>query len=305
MELLYWPSENKWNLPSIDIESLNLLSYIKFSGANVKTTPTLKSLIQIKGRSLPCLCLPEDEMITSKNEIFQYLKLKHFDVDTCLSDEERSYRTVISALIEDKLIPAVQAILWLDASNYSEVVRPVFARNCRYPINFTEGKKIHDRLNKFVTISKALEGLEDEVKIKKLQGEASEVIKTISAYLQDRTFLFGQKPSSIDALLFSCLAPLLKMPLFRRGVLLNEVRKTPNLVQYVDRILAKYYKEERNPDEIPAKDEKQPNTQSSSNTQASEFDDFKYDWILSVTVATIAMASYAINSGLFTFSLRS
>ena len=52
------------------------------------------------------------------------------------------------------------------------------------------------------------------------------------------------RPCSVDALLFSCLAPLVKIPL-SSGLVHNEVRKHQNLSQYVDRILKKYLKEEK------------------------------------------------------------
>ena len=52
--------------------------------------------------------------------------------------------------------------MWLDSSNYTDVIRPVFARNCRYPINFTEPKKIHDGIEEFLTISKHLNAESDE-----------------------------------------------------------------------------------------------------------------------------------------------
>ena len=54
--------------------------------------------------------------------------------------------------------------------------------------------------------------------------------------------MFSYRPCSVDALLFSCLAPLVKIPL-KSGSLHNEVRKTENLVRYVDRILMKYLRE--------------------------------------------------------------
>jgi len=311
MELLHWPSEKKWFLPSIDIESLELLAYIKFSSANVTTTPTFKSLVQERGRKLPCLCLAENETVVGNKAIINHLNLKHFNADTWLDEESINYSIVLKALIEDKLKPSVYATLWLDSSNYTDVIRPVFARNCRYPINFTESKKMHDQIDEFLSVSKHLTEENDEaVKLKLISKEGVEVVKVISEFLGNKDFLFGTQPCSVDALLFSCLAPLVKIPL-SSGLVHNEVRKEQNLCQYVDRILQKYLKEQKK-EKIAApgeeksntKDSKEEKTNSSSKSTTSstnenaEDDDYKFDWLLSVGVATVAMLSYAANAGL-------
>ena len=189
------------------------------------------------------------------------------------------------------------------------------------------------------------------------------------------SFLF--RPCSVDALLFSCLAPLVKIPL-GSGLVHNEVRKEQNLCQYVDRILQKYLKEEKKEkirapgeglslffqffpncfiqnvynrlllrkisvsfhqpirslslemayqcvmssqkncfyknsltlryyflEKSNTKDSKEEKTNSSSKTTTSSTNenadddgDYKFDWLLSVSVATVAMLSYAANAGL-------
>ena len=56
----------------------------------------------------------------------------------------------------------------MDSTNYTDITRPVFARNCRYPINFTEAKKIHDRTDDSVSVTKAMTDDEETVKLKKV-----------------------------------------------------------------------------------------------------------------------------------------
>ena len=65
-------------------------------------------------------------------------------------------------------------------------------------------------------------------------------MKTLSARLGDRNFLFGDSPRSLDATLFAYLAPLLKTP-FPDSILQNHLKGYPNLIRYVDRILRQYY----------------------------------------------------------------
>jgi len=298
MELLHWRGEKKWALPSIDIDSLELLAYVKFSSANVEVKPTFKSLVQKEGRTLPCLCLPEDEVVYGNQEIIRHLNLKHFDANTWLDDGSKNYSLVLKAIIEERLKPAVQATLWMEVENYSEIVRPVFARNCRYPINFTEAKKMHDRIEEHVSVSKHLLEDEDATKMKKLMAEGAEAIQTLSQFLKNQDFIFGARPCSVDALLFSCLAPLVKIPL-KSGELHNEVRKTENLVQYVDRILMKYLREIEREEKDDTNEEKTQKEESSAKKSSkSEDEENKYDWLFSVGIATAAMVSYAIHVGL-------
>ena len=85
--------------------------------------------------------------------------------------------------------------------------------------------------------------------------ELSCILKLCSpTYFTNYVFIFFHfyisRPSSVDALLFSCLAPLVKIPL-SSGVMHNEVRKQQNLCQYVERILQRHFKEEKKKKEEP------------------------------------------------------
>jgi len=61
--------------------------------------------------------------------------------------------------------------------------------------------------------------------------------------LADKEFFFGQSPSSLDAVVFAHLAPLLKAPL-PSAALQNHLKACPNLTRFVSRILQRFFPKE-------------------------------------------------------------
>ncbi|VDM73636.1 unnamed protein product [Strongylus vulgaris] len=61
----------------------------------------------------------------------------------------------------------------------------------------------------------------------------------LSAKLGDNKFFCGNKPSSLDALVFGYLAPLLRLPLPNDRLQLH-LRACPNLVRFVEQVASIY-----------------------------------------------------------------
>lgn len=62
----------------------------------------------------------------------------------------------------------------------------------------------------------------------------------LSTKLGDKDYFYGQAPCSLDAVVFSHLAPLLKAPI-PSAALQNHLKACPNLTRYVGRILQRYF----------------------------------------------------------------
>lgn len=281
MELYCWPGLSKWGLPSFDIASLHLMTYVKFTNANVTLVPINKSWLSKKGRVLPCLNTPSGDDFHSEHDIIQYLKLKYYEPDTWLDAHAKLNIIPFISLIEDKLIPAVKASFWLDSQNYTETTRGLYARACQYPLNFTVPQRMHQELENYLRITKSFNDDEVPLMTEKLHGDAVSALNLFSEFLGDKNYLFGKRPSSVDALLFSCLAPLFKIPL-QSSKLKNHLKNCSNLSNYITRILQNHYTDEHKSEVESSGDE----------------DEWRYDWVLPTCVATIAMLSYAINARL-------
>lgn len=283
MELYYWPAELKWGIPSFDVTSLHAMTFITFTKAEVDFKPIKRSWLKKKGSILPCLYTQSGDVYEDTEQIIQFLKLKYHDPDTGLSTDDKLNILPFSALIQDKLLPAVVASFWLDSSNYTELTRGMYASKCQYPLNFSVPQRMHGCNEHNLKVLKGASNEEISTLLENLHNDAQTTLNMFSEFLAEKEFLFGEKPSSLDALLFSSIAPLYKIPL-PSAKLQNHLKACPNLCQYINRILQTFYKEELR-------------SQVSADVKTDD-DEYKYDWVFPVCVAAVAMVSYAANAGL-------
>jgi len=288
MEFRYWRGETKWELPSIDIESIEILAYIKFTKANVVLSPTNQTWWKKSAEVLPSLECSAGEVLQSRDHILQHLRLKYYELDGWLSNDDKLKLLPLKACIADKLIPAFRSLYWLDSNNFTEVSRSLFAQRCSYPKNFTYPKNQRDKYEEFIFLTQKLRTEDKNNIAEQLHKDAVQVINLLDTYLGDKNrYIFGSRASSVDAMLFSCLVLLLKLPLSSCKLQIHLKGKT-NLCRYVTRILDEYFVDN-------IKDQKEGDT-----TKESTIDDDtdKYDWVLPVSVGAVAMVSYAVNIGL-------
>ncbi len=137
---------------------------------------------------------------------------------------------------------------------------------------------------------------------------AEECLTMMSKRLGDATYLFGQAPSSADALLYGFLAPLLKAP-FPNPTLQNHLKACENLVKFVGRISTQFFSKVALEYEKKNKGKKKPkasstnsNDDGSSKSDPSNKDEAEeYDMtrpVVAGCVAATAMFGYAYASGL-------
>lgn len=78
---------------------------------------------------------------------------------------------------------------------------------------------------------------------RQIYKQAEECISLLATKLSEKEFFFGSSPSSLDAVVFAHLAPLLKAPL-PSAALQNHLKACPNLTRFVSRILQRYFPKE-------------------------------------------------------------
>ena len=125
---------------------------------------------------------------------------------------------------------------------------------------------------------------------------AQECLSMMSERLGDQPYLFGKAPSSVDALLYGYLAPLLKAP-FPNPKLKNHLQACPNLVKFVSRITMTYFSKTAMEYEKSQKAKQEESTNNETKTDDDEETINKTKLAIAGTVAASAMTAYAFHSG--------
>ncbi|NXY80708.1 MTX1 protein, partial [Glareola pratincola] len=129
-----------------------------------------------------------------------------------------------------------------------------------------------------------------------LYRDARECLTLLSQRLGSQKFFFGDSPASLDAFVFSRLAPLLKAKL-PNGKLQQHLKSLQNLCNYCTAILSLYFPwdggEMRDP---PASAPRAAGADGSS--EAEEDPHKRRNQLLSVLVGLVAMLGYAFLSGI-------
>lgn len=73
-----------------------------------------------------------------------------------------------------------------------------------------------------------------------LLSDAEKCLTALSVRLGEEKFFFGKSPTSLDAIVYSYIAPLVKVP-FQQCALQNHLKACPNLMAFVSRISRAYF----------------------------------------------------------------
>ncbi|XP_032686554.1 metaxin-1 isoform X3 [Odontomachus brunneus] len=288
LQLDIWKGD--WGLPSINIECLQVLAYAKFNGVPLKVNLTSNPFKTPNGR-LPLLRAGINTLDTVK-DILPFFKAKH-NSDCILTDNQYADVMAYDALLKEKLNPALQYIWWIDKKNLDELVRPWYCKALPFPLNFYYPSKFERQAQSLI---QSLYPMEDNINIieNEVYVEAQKCLTLLSTRLGDRDFFYGQQPSTVDAIIYSYLAPLLKAPLPNPS-LQNHLKACTNLVKYVSRISQRYFENEYQDYEKHQAEEKAAKLKRDSD---SEFPNKRRNQFLATFIATLAMTTYALSAGI-------
>ncbi|NWS18263.1 MTX1 protein, partial [Pachyramphus minor] len=119
--------------------------------------------------------------------------------------------------------------------------------------------------------------------------EARECLTLLSQRLGSQKFFFGDSPASLDAFVFSRLAPLLKAKL-PNGKLQQHLKSLQNLCNYCTSILSLYFPWDGG--------EGRPLPHPAGSGEGEEDPHKRRNQLLSVLVGLVAMLGYAFLSGI-------
>ncbi|XP_076226542.1 metaxin-1 isoform X4 [Nomia melanderi] len=289
LELDVWKGD--WGLPSVDVECLQVLVYAKFNGIPIKVNTSGNPFNTPHGR-LPVLRTTDGRFDTAREIILYFTETCNTTKDK-LTQKELATVMAYSELLKEKLFPALQFIWWIDKKNVDELIRPFYSRSLPFPFNFYYPGKFERQSR---TLFECLYPTEENVTDieNKVYSEARKCLTLLSTRLEDSKYFFGKKPTVIDAILYSYLAPLLKVPL-PNPALQNHLKACTNLVKYVSRISQKYFESEYQEYEQRKAEE---NTHKMRRDSESDFPNKRRNQVFAGIFATLAMVVYAVSTGI-------
>uniref|UniRef100_A0A0N5CFU7 GST C-terminal domain-containing protein n=1 Tax=Strongyloides papillosus TaxID=174720 RepID=A0A0N5CFU7_STREA len=235
IELFVWPSD--FDLLSFDVECLQFLAACKFCALPVTIIHTADSSVS-PTKSLPNFKITnsgtnEVENITEFPKFVEYARKWAFDLvlDSELTTAQKSEVDAYYSFLKKTLYPAIVHLLWNDESNYSTLTHRWYFSKLSFLSKFYKITNIKEKELGYIEAKNSSSA--DIIKI------AMRTITQLSNKLGDKKYFFGDKPSSLDALIFGYLAPLLKLPL-PSDKLQAYLQGYPNLVRFVESILSIY-----------------------------------------------------------------
>lgn len=310
LKLCVW--EGDWGLPSLDKNCLSVMAYCKFSCIPIEFERTnnpwkfssessiFKKILNGSIDNLPILTYSE-EKITRVADIINFLKRNNWGTDYELSSKQNADAIAYTAMIEEKLSPALLHLWWVDKASYPEVTKPWYMKVMPFPLNYYMSYKKNKTLEDRLVTSHITEHHSKSEREAKIYADAKECLNYLSSKLGDKEYLFGDKPTSLDAIVFGHIAPLLKV-VSPNATLSNHLKGCTNLCQMIDRILDTYFPLTQ--EEVEA-DRRKHHEEEVRSSETSEYNYAKQKIILSFLVAIGAMVSYALLSGLVQIDIGS
>nr|XP_060500701.1 LOW QUALITY PROTEIN: metaxin-1 [Panthera onca] len=287
MELFCW--SGGWGLPSVDLDSLAVLTYARFTGAPLKVYKITNPWRSPSG-TLPALRTSHGEVISVPHKIITHLRKEKYNADYDLSARQGADTLAFMSLLEEKLLPVLIHTFWVDTKNYVEVTRKWYAEAMPFPLNFFLPGRMQRQFMERLQLLCGEHRPENEEELEKeLYQEARECLTLLSQRLGSQKFFFGDAPASLDAFVFGYLAPLLQARL-PSGRLQAHLRGLHNLCAYCAHILSLYFPWDGA--EVP------PPRQTPAGPEAEEEPYRRRNQVLSVLAGLAAMAGYALLSGI-------
>lgn len=288
MELFCWAGG--WGLPSVDLDSLAVLTYARFTGAPLKMHKITNPWRSPSG-ALPALRTSHGEVISVPHKIITHLRKEKYNADYDLSARQGADTLAFMSLLEEKLLPVLIHTFWVDAKNYVEVTRKWYAEAMPFPLNFfLPGRMQRRHMERLQLLLCGEQRPESEEELEKeLYQEARECLTLLSQRLGSQKFFFGDAPASLDAFVFSYLALLLQTKL-PSGKLQAHLRGLPNLCTYCTHILSLYFPWDGA--------EVAPPRQTPAGSETEEEPNRRRNQVLSVLAGLAAMVGYAVLSGI-------
>lgn len=280
--------EGDFGLPSFDIDSTKSILYALILKLPIQVK-LLNSLKMCTFYSSPVF-VHKNIKFTSFNETVLYLRTLNYNLDSELNAKQCSESLALTNYVLFKLKPLLDFIYWVDPRNCDELTNVWFMKALPFPFNYVHLKRLKEKALALIETTYSKE-TDMEIVREYLNKGAAECFSVLSSRLGNNDYFFGSSPNSLDVMVYSYIAPMLKIP-FPNTELCNIISMWPNLQNFVKRIDSKYFSN------IP-KGSKY--IKHEVKTKTSD-EDVSYIAIVILTIsATSLMLGFAVTRGLISF----
>lgn len=232
---------------------------------------------------------------TKVTNIFNYIRTQNWGSDFNLSTKESADVVAFSAMLEKDLLPAVLHVIWVDTDTYVNMTRPWYTSSTPLPLKFMLPSRYRKQAENRIFLAKGTDNISEEDVEKKIYSDAKQCLTYLSQKLEDKDYFFGKCPSSLDALVFGYVAPLLKAPMYGDKLTTHLRSFCENLCLHTSRILREFFPLSQA--ELEAK-QKEEQKRKEKEAEDVEFPNKRRNMILAGVFAAAVMVSYAFVSGL-------
>ncbi len=207
--------------------------YLRMSGIEYQPSFSLANLKKSPKGKLPFI---EDgnKTVADSSFIIEYLKKAYGDsLDVSLSAEQMAIAYLVGKSIDENLYWCLLYMRWFDEQNWPRMKAAVFS-SLKFPFSCFVPGLVRHKVKSAISTQGIGKHSASEVKHIFVQS-----LDSLSDLLDQKTYFFGDTPSSLDATAYAFLAQFILSDLTSD---LGETAKTyPNLVAYCQRIQHTYY----------------------------------------------------------------
>ncbi|CAD5222183.1 unnamed protein product [Bursaphelenchus xylophilus] len=216
----------------MDSACLQFLAAARFSALEV-TVNAISMPFQSPTGTLPGYISPEGEQIVDFEKFVIHLRKQHdgIQLDSELTDEQKTQFNTYEALLNSHLIPALEDVFFMDEFNYSAFMVNWYSNYVTFPMNIYYLNKRKNCARKRVKLTNRTST--------ELLNRGINVLNMLSAKRGESKYFFGSKPCSFDAMIFGYIAPLLKIPLANNKLQLH-LSSLPNLTLFIESVINIY-----------------------------------------------------------------
>lgn len=226
MILLVW--EGDYGLASIDSECLHVMVYCMLTKAPVTIKQDRSSMLYYK--KYPLL-ISGNLKLRSVHDIISYLRLHGYTLDYNIGLKQCTDSHAFANILTKRFKEISYFVWWLDEINYNKLTYPWFVKAMPFPFNHLYPRYCKRMARRILDTTTQ----EKDTTHKHIYSLAAETFTALSNRLGDSAFFYGDKPSSLDLLVYAYLAPLVYIP-FPSADVVQLLKTWPTLVSYTDRM---------------------------------------------------------------------
>ncbi|KAI7877481.1 hypothetical protein K492DRAFT_239168 [Lichtheimia hyalospora FSU 10163] len=260
MQLYVWSPA--LDAPSIDPKCIVVEAYLRLLEVNFTIVYANDPQCSPTGE-LPLL-KDGTTWVAGVDRILAHLEKRGLDGNRELTLEQKAEYLAYSAMTQEKLLDCMLFTWYADMTNFVKNIRPTYAKILSFPSRYLVPiqlkKNAKARLAKYsVEITDDDKGLpQNEVEeMKELQRSgwhymyrlARETYTVLDSQLADKSFMFGERPSTLDCMVFGYLALHLYPNLAHRRLQHILINEYPRLASYCDRVKERFFSTEQSQSE--------------------------------------------------------